>query len=208
MSWRVEDSGLALESFQLALAGAARPRLWIRRDRLCRLRPALREMAPGDSNLFLEPLELLIKQFQAALDGPRLLPIPIAVQRCQSGHAPGKTAQVSDEGRGEPGEGAAPRPGFRKDRLKATQRGPPEVANPQQIAQDQRVESAMAARRPRNQSIWRAKAKTRWRRGGLPDRSGLISRSSRGLMPEVPDAGKDHGHAETVGGVNDVLILY
>ena len=43
---------------------------------------------------------------------------------------------------------------------------------------------------------------------GALEASALHCWALKSSMPEVADAGEDHGHAQPVGGVDDVLIFY
>jgi len=116
-----ENFDLALKAFELALA-----RVGFREDGRrggrgsgwCSTGPwRLRGVGSG-GGLFFKPLKTMVEELEAVLHEAGLLPGPLAVEGGEGGDALSETAEISDEGGDELGEGAAAGPTFCQQALK------------------------------------------------------------------------------------------
>ena len=110
----VEDFGLTLKAFKLALTGVvgAEECLWdggLEGGGVW-LGPGVRERCWG--GLVFEPLQALVEESEAALDGVGELPFPVAVEGGEGGDGLGEAAEVGDEGGYKLGKGAPAGPGL------------------------------------------------------------------------------------------------
>src|SRR6185369_5452908 len=85
----------------------------------------------------------------------------------------------------------------------------PRIDKPARSPMIKGVHRATAARRPLNQSIWRARERKR-ALGRVEDSAKVVMLLTfcAESMAEVPDSGEDHGQTKTIGGGDYFVIFY